>query len=140
MRRSQLPNLLPMPDVGGPKNSQTLKKKRITSATWPFNSVDYPTPLHKQACNKYCNRIEETKKAHWKNWLEEASPKDIYITNKYMTSPPSDYSNVRILTLKFTHDGTNLSANINANKVEALASTFFPPPPVHTNCPSHHLP
>ena len=30
--------------------------------------------------------------------------------------------------LKFTCDGTNLSAIINTNKVEALASTFFPPP------------
>ena len=84
--------------------------------------------LHKQACNKYCNRIEETKKAHWKNWLEDVSPKDVYIANKYMTSPHSDFSNVRMPALKFTCDGTNLSAIINTNKVEALASTFFPPP------------
>ena len=134
MRKSQLPNLHPLPDVGGPKNSWTSREKRIASATWPLNSTVYLTPLS----TPFTNRCATSIVTELRRPKKHIGKTGLYITNKYMMSPPSDFSNVRIPALKFAHNGTNLSAIINTDKVEVLASTFFPPPG-HTNHPSHCL-
>ena len=49
--------------------------------------------------------------------MEEVTPKDIYIANKYITNSPSDYANIRILSLKGTNPTRpNFSANTNIEK------------------------
>ena len=77
------------------------------------------------------------KKAHWTDWLEEASSKDIYTVNKYVTSEPSDYLSTRIPPLKVHNKELNqhFMATNNSDKAKALANAFFPPPPLQPIIP-----
>ena len=116
------------------KEPTDLKKKKNQLSNLSYKLCRMPdAPVHakhKEAVNIFCNRLEEIKKVHWTSWLEEASSKDIYTTNKYITSEPSDYSNARIPSLK-TKDPNDhdTMASENTAKAKALADTFFPPPP-----------
>ena len=78
------------------------EKNRISNLSYKQHGLpDAPIhAMHKEATRKLCRRIDEVKKEHWTNWLEEASPRDIYTANNYITSAPSDYANTRIPSLK----------------------------------------
>ena len=90
----------------------------------------------KSATNNLSNRIDETKKEHWEEWLENATSRDIYTTNKYLNSEPSDYSSTWIPPLKTTNLQQHEElATENSAKAEALAEVFFPPPPVESIIP-----
>ena len=112
------------------------EKNRISNLSYKQHGLpDAPIhAMHKEATRKLCHRIDEVKKEHWSNWLEEASPRDIYIANNYITNAPSDYTNARIPSLKRSNPtGTNTTTDTNPGKVTELATAFFPPPPT---CPS----
>ena len=96
---------------------------------------------HRDTTRELCHRIEEIKKNHWSDWLEEATPKDIYIANKYITNSPSNYANARIPSLKSPNPTRpNVSANTNLEKANELASVFFPPPPANPSIPAMAFP
>ena len=115
------------------KEITDLKKEKIWLTNLSYKLCKMPdTPVHtkyKEAVNIFCNRLEEIKKVHWTDWLEESSSIDIYTTNKYITSEPSNYSNARIPSKTKDPDGHDTMASENTAKVKALADTFFPPPP-----------
>ena len=92
--------------------------------------------MHREATNTYCNKVSEAKKEHWANWLEEATTKDVYTANKYISNPPSDYLNTRIPSLQMTTlNGDETMAIKNTEKSLTLTKTFFPPPPNETMIP-----
>ena len=77
-------------------------KNRLSNISYKLRGIlEAPAHVqHKEAMDKFCHRVDEIKKAHWDDWLEGATSKDIYITNKFVTSSPSDYANTRIPHLK----------------------------------------
>ena len=69
-------------------------------------------------------------------WLLNALERDVWTANKYATDPPTDGSRTRMPVLKFTDQlGTPHHTTNNAKKSEALAKSFFPPPPSHPSIP-----
>ena len=108
------------------------EQQRLSKLSYRFRGIPNH-PVHadyKNAANKLNNRIDETKREHWTDWLENASSQDIYTANKYVNSDPSDYSSARIPPLKTRNESQQDSlATENMAKAEALAETFFPPPP-----------
>ena len=82
------------------KELMELKKTKNRLSNLSYRLWGLPgAPVHAQhrdATRELCHRIGEIKKNHWSDWLEEATPKDIYIANKYITNSPSDYANARI--------------------------------------------
>ena len=112
------------------------EKNRISNLSYKQHGIlDAPIhAMHKDTTRKLSCRIDEVKKEHWTNWLEEALPRDIYTANNYITSAPSDYANTRIPSLKRSNPtSTNTTTDSNPRKVTELTAAFFPPPP---NCPS----
>jgi len=86
---------------------------------------------HREASRDYAKLIETTKKEHWEGWLLNAADRDIWTANKYATDPPSDSGKTRIPTLKYVNEeGDTRHTTNNAEKSEALAKVFFPPPPI----------
>jgi hypothetical protein len=53
-------------------------------------------------------------------------------TNKYVTNDPSDFSCTKVPDLKTTINDHPTLASTNSIKAQALADSFFPPPP-HTS-------
>lgn len=132
----EVPILCPTPYIKcwWTKELTDLKKEKnwLSNLSYKLHGMpDAPVHAkHKETVNIFCNRLEEIKKVHWTDWLEEALSKDIYTTNKYITSEPSNYLNARIPSLK-TKDpnGHDILVSENTAKAKALADTFFPPPP-----------
>ena len=120
------------------------EKNKLSKLSYRFRGLPNH-PIHAEyrtANQKLYNRIEETKKSHWSDWLENATPSDVYTANKYINSEPSDYSNARIPALKIHNTETNQDtiSNDNALKAKALADTFFPPPPPAPIIPDYVYP
>ena len=114
-------------------------KNRLSNFSYKLHGIpEAPTHAqHKEAMDKFCHRVDEIKKAHWDNWLEGATSKDIYIANKFITSLPSDYANTKIPPLKTPNPASpNPTTNTNLEKADELASVFFPPPPANPSIPA----
>ena len=119
------------------------EKNKLSKISYRFRGTpDHPVHVkHKTAANNLSNRIDEIKKEHWIDWLEDASSKDIYTANKYINSDPSDYSSTRIPPLKYRDEHQQeVTATENSNKADALAETFFPPPPTQPIIPDSVYP
>ena len=82
--------------------------------------------------------MNNTADKHWTDWLEDISPQQIYLAEKYVARDPSDFSCARIPDLKTTIN--NLPALITANidKADLLAKSFFPLPPAIPHVPPDH--
>ena len=74
--------------------------------------------------------MTETHSQDWTDWLEGASQQDLYLTDKYISSEPSDYSNAQVLALHILINRIPDLAEDNKKKVNALVNSFFPPPPI----------
>ncbi|KAG5219496.1 RNA-directed DNA polymerase from transposon X-element [Salix suchowensis] len=94
-----------------------------------------PSPIHDEAQQlgtKYKQRLEEVKLAHWEDFLEDLDPQELWIANKYISSPGSDRGKVRVPSLKFNMpDGSQKEAASNEEKGCMLADMFFPKRPVN---------
>jgi hypothetical protein len=90
---------------------------------------------YKAAVKEFKKLLTDTKKQNWIDWLENAQQNDLYLANKYISSEPTDYSNTRIPPLRTCSNGVNGLAESNTAKAEALAKSFFPPPPATTSVP-----
>lgn len=108
------------------------EKNKLSKLTYRLRGMpDHPIYLeHKAATHNLKNCIETTKKKHWISSLEETTNNNIYLANKYINGEPSDYSHMHIPNIKTYNEPTHSTtlATDNANKVNAMAKTFFPPP------------
>lgn len=99
------------------------------------------SPVHDEARQlsvKYKRRLEETKSAHWEEFLEDLDPQELWIANKYISSPGLDGGKVRVPSLKFNMpDGTQKEVASNEEKGRMLARMFFPkrPPDFQATAP-----
>ena len=113
-------------------------KNRLAKASFRWRGLpDHDSHQeHRDITREYAKLIETTKKEHWEGWLLNASEKDIWTANKYATDPPSDGGKTRIPTLNYVNgEGNPRRSTNNAEKSEALAGVFFPPPPPIPNIP-----
>ena len=118
---------------------------RLSKIAYHFQATpEHPSHAqHKLAAATLSSKIEETKKKHWTDWLKEATPRDIYIANKYLNAEPTDYSSSRIPDLKVKTgptDSDKIVISENSDKAKELISTFFPPPPPTPNIPNFVYP
>jgi len=111
----------------------TLKKKksRLSNKAHKFRDIiNHPAiEEHKKVTKEFALAINNMAKAHWIDWLENISAQQIYTANKYVTNEPTDFSSARIPTLKTDLNGIQHQAISNPDKVQALSTSFFPPPP-----------
>ncbi|KIJ22827.1 hypothetical protein M422DRAFT_276688 [Sphaerobolus stellatus SS14] len=87
--------------------------------------------MRNQARNTYNSAIRRAKQDHWKNWLENANERDIWVAGKYSKNPLSDGGRTLIPTLH-TRDLNGQSTETFDTaplKAAALARLFFPPRP-----------
>lgn len=99
------------------RKSERADFKRPTEATAAAKKI---------ATNAFRAAIERTQKQHWKDWLEEADEKSVWLASRYANRPFTDGSTERIPALK-RPDGT-LATDAQA-KCDILFETFFPPAP-----------
>ncbi|KIO04412.1 hypothetical protein M404DRAFT_26270 [Pisolithus tinctorius Marx 270] len=93
----------------------------------------------KEKAKEYDKAIQEVKKSHWRDWLEEAGSKDLWKANRYISKPYGDGSKARIPTLKKTNeDGTTTTTSSNEDKSQLFMKTLFPPPLPHSLVPQDH--
>ena len=119
------------------------EKNRLANTSHKWRGLpEHPShELHRDATRRYTKLIETTKKEHWEEWLTNAAERDIWTASKYATDPPSDGGKSRIPTLILTDgNGNPTRTTNNAEKTEALAKAFFPPPPLNPNIPLSSYP
>ena len=76
------------------------------------------------------------KKRHWDDFLEGLSGKDLWMAQRYATSPVGDGGKARIPTLKVTDDvGHTRSITMNKEKSSIFSQIFFPKCPVDDHVP-----
>ena len=98
-------------------------------------------PIHEEhnaARRLYDKTLKDTKRQHWRDWLEKAEDPDIWTAHKYFSSPAGDGGKTRIPVLKYTSDGKEKKATTNSEKGVALAKSFFPPKPTTDNIPQDY--
>lgn len=107
-------------------------KNRLSSYAYKFRHIaNHPSKQqYHQYANKYANKIQDTKKEHWEEWLNNITDKNLFSANKIVTDLPSDYMRMHIPPLKV---GSSSIANSNQAKSAAFARIFFPP---HQLCPT----
>jgi len=106
--------------------------KTLSKASHSFRTVPgHPShTMRREKVAEYNKAIRMTKKDHWVSWLEEATGSDLWITNKYITSPLGDGGKLHILTLVTKDDkGNMVTATDNESKSEVFTKTLFLPPP-----------
>ena len=89
-------------------------------------------PIHKEhaeATRTYDRTLEQTKRQHWRDWLERAEDPDIWMVHKLISAPASDGAKARIPALKGKEGNVETTASSNTEKSKALAKTFFPSKP-----------
>ena len=113
------------------------KQNRLSNKSYKFRLIlDQPSHAeYKAAVREFRDTLTSTRNQHWTDWLESAVQQDIYIANKYMVAKPTDFSSVRVPTLKCSYNGVESLAEDNASKAKALASSFFPPAPATSAVP-----
>jgi hypothetical protein len=93
----------------------------------------------KVAANKFKEVIIDTRNQNWIDWLKAASQWDLYITNKYIMSEPTNYSNAHVLTLCTTIGSLPSSTENGVAKAAVLAESFFPPPSTSFQVPQNAI-
>ena len=86
-------------------------------------------PVHQEAIEAtkvYAESLEQTKKAHWEQWLDDIDADNIWTAHKFANSAPSDGGVARIPTLKRTLNNQTTEVDTNEEKSKILYETFFP--------------
>jgi ribonuclease HI len=86
-------------------------------------------PVHEEyrrTRNDYTQKIRDTKKEHWTQWLENATDDNIWQVHRLISNPSTDGGGTRIPSLK-SRAGNEL--HDNEAKSHALHQSFFPLPP-----------
>ena len=109
------------------------KKCRLKSKSYRLRA-QHLHPAHGEAqaaASRYATKIEEAKKKHWEDWLEDVDVDNIWTAHKYAGGAPTDGGNTRIPTLKAQENGQPKELDDNEGKSKLLYETFFPPPPAN---------
>ncbi|KAG5735422.1 hypothetical protein E4T56_gene12779 [Termitomyces sp. T112] len=116
-----------------------LKAQRHWADNLAYRFRDIPDhPAKAEAARlsrKMADAIQSAKESHWKEWLENIDVRQIYTANKYVVRDSSDFSCDRVPSLRTSVDGMPSMATTHAAKAEALAESFFPPPPPSPSVP-----
>jgi hypothetical protein len=68
---------------------------------------------HDAAARNYCKTLEQTKRHHWRDWLEKAEDPDIWTTHHLTTSNGSDGGKARIPALNYKVGDMEKTASMN---------------------------
>jgi ribonuclease HI len=121
---------------------QSMKKKLNKLSTETTRQRAMPNhPCHdarKTLAREYGNAILAAKKKHWVDFLEEASDRDLWTSNRYLKDPVGDGGKSRIPTLK-VKDANGLTREVasNSEKAKVFHKVFFPPRPEASSVPSN---
>lgn len=86
----------------------------------------------------YGDALKLAKIQHWTDFLEEATEREMWIANKYISNPVGDSGLTRIPTLNSTNDnGQPIEAVTNTDKSDLLAAAFFPTRPADSSVPDN---
>ncbi|KAF5378885.1 hypothetical protein D9615_006982 [Tricholomella constricta] len=98
-------------------------RSHASNETYKYRDIiDHPSKAEYQRLSRaMSDRIEEKRREHWIDWLENIDARQIYTANKYVVNEPTDFSCDRVPDLKTTVDGTPRLASTNSDKAEALA-------------------
>jgi hypothetical protein len=88
---------------------------------------------HKKAVKLYEKTLTDTKKQHWRDWLEKADDPDIWTVHRLISAPATDRGKSRIPALKVRTGEMDIVALSNKDKSIALANNFFPAKPHQEN-------
>ena len=120
------------------------KKKKLSNTSYKLCAIpDHPIhEEHWKVRNHYGNKIQAVKRAHWADFLEHMSNRDIWTVNYYISGDTNDGSKTRIPTLSFTPlVGSNAMAEeaaSNEDKSAMLAKLMFPACPTNCATPSYY--
>jgi hypothetical protein len=82
----------------------------------------------RQINEKYGAAIKEAKTQHWIDYLDDLNDDLLWTANRYISNPATDGGKSRIPTLETTDpNGTAYRAETNEEKIQTLATAFFPP-------------
>jgi hypothetical protein len=81
---------------------------------------------HDAAARNYCKTLEQTKRHHWRDWLEKVEDLDIWTAHRLTMSNGSDGGKARIPALNYKVGDTEKTASTNQEKGCILAKGFFP--------------
>jgi len=84
---------------------------------------------HDAAAKDYRRILEQTRRQHWRDWLEKGKDPDIWTAHRLMTQAWGDGGKARIPTLVYKVGEVENSANSNSDKGHILAKVFFPDKP-----------
>ena len=84
---------------------------------------------HDEAARNYRRILEQTKKHHWRDWLEKAEDPDIWTIHRLTTSQGGDSGKARIPALIYKEGDSERTASMNREKGNILAKSFFPTKP-----------
>ncbi|KAF5372349.1 hypothetical protein D9615_009262 [Tricholomella constricta] len=119
---------------------ESMRKRvnKLSAIAHNFRGIDdHPSSVDLDEAKKlYAAEILKAKSAHWKEFLESAMERELWIANRYMTDPTGDGGKTRIPTLKYKGtDDRPAEAVTNEEKSQLFAKTLFPPPPENTSVP-----
>jgi len=84
---------------------------------------------HAAMVKKYHNTLDQTKRHHWRDWLEKAEDPDIWAAHRLTSSAGGDGGKTKIPVLKYKVGDTVATASANCEKGRVLAKNFFPTKP-----------
>ena len=85
--------------------------------------------MHVVAAKNYHKILEQTKRQHWRDWLEKAEDPDIWTAHCLITSQGSDGGKARIPALIYKIGNSEKTASRNKEKGSILVKGFFPTKP-----------
>lgn len=114
------------------------KKSQISNESYKLRAMrDHPVHAeHSAIRTKYGDAIENAKRQHWIDFLEEASEKEMWTANKYISNPVGDGGKTRIPSISYIgSNGRPRVATSNEEKSKVLGEAFFPAKPGRDTVP-----
>ena len=81
---------------------------------------------HNAAVKNYCRVLEQTKRQHWRDWLEKGDDPDLWTAHRLISSSGSNGSRTQIPVLTYKEGEEDRTASTNQEKGHVLARNFFP--------------
>ncbi|KAF5381383.1 hypothetical protein D9615_008435 [Tricholomella constricta] len=92
-----------------------------------------------EAKKLYAAEILKAKSEHWRDFLETAMERELWIANRYITDPTGDGGKTRIPTLKYIGDDNRTKEAVtNEEKGRLFTRTLFPDPPEASSVPTNY--
>lgn len=117
------------------------ERNKLSETAFRYRALpDHPSHQElKTATNRFSEAVKQAKIDHWTDFLEEATEREVWIANRYISNPVSDGGKTRVPTLHVVDDnGANVEATTNEEKSRHLANAFFPKKPATSSVPRNH--